>query len=112
MNKSNASFLDKIGMPRQLGWGYLGILIFMMGNGIELGWLSPYLVDRGMSIEQSAFLFTVYGIIIAISSWFSGVMAESIGPKKTMLAGLVLYVFGTIGFVGFGVKDLNFPVMV
>ncbi len=112
MNKSNASFLDKIGMPRQLGWGYLGILIFMMGNGIELGWLSPYLVDRGMSIEQSAFLFTVYGIIIAISSWFSGVMAESIGPKKTMLTGLVLYVLGTIGFVGFGVKDLNFPVMV
>ena len=68
MNKSNNSVLDKIGMPGQLGWGYLGILIFMMGNGIELGWLSPYLVDRGMTIEQSALLFTVYGIIIAVSS--------------------------------------------
>lgn len=112
MNNSHASFLDKIGMPRQLGWGYLGILIFMMGNGIELGWLSPYLVDRGMTIEQSAFLFTAYGIIIAISSWFSGVMAESIGPKRTMLTGLVLFVIGTIGFVGFGVNDLNFQVMV
>jgi len=99
-------------MPKQLGWGYFGILIFMMGNGIELGWLSPYLVDRGMTIEQSAFLFTIYGIIIAISSWFSGVLAESIGPKNTMLTGLILYVIGTIGFVGFGVNDLNFPVMV
>ncbi|HOF22022.1 MAG TPA: hypothetical protein PLO24_12260, partial [Bacteroidales bacterium] len=87
MNKANNSVLDRLGMPAQLGWGYLGILIFMTGNGIELGWLSPYLVDRGMTIEQSALLFTVYGIIIAISSWFSGVLAESAGPKKTMLTG-------------------------
>jgi polyol permease family len=111
MNKSNNSVLDKIGMPGQLGWGYLGILIFMMGNGIELGWLSPYLVDRGMTIEQSALLFTVYGIIIAVSSWFSGVMAESTGPGRTMLTGLILFIIGTIGFVGFGIRDLNFPVM-
>jgi len=111
MNNKQISGLDRIGMPRQLGWGYLGILIFMMGNGIELGWLSPYLVDRGMIIEQSALLFTVYGIIIAVSSWFSGVLAESIGPKKTMLTGLILFIIGTIGFVGFGIKDLNFPVM-
>ncbi|HBE42536.1 MAG TPA: MFS transporter [Bacteroidales bacterium] len=112
MSNKQISVLEKTGIPRQLGWGYLGILIFMMGNGIELGWLSPYLVDRGMTIEQAALLFTIYGIIIAISSWFSGVMAESIGPKKTMLTGLILYIIGTIGFVGFGVKDLNFPVMI
>jgi len=109
---SNHSVLAKAGIPQNLGWGYLGILIFMMGNGIEIGWLSPYLIDRGMIIEQSAFLFTAYGIIIAISSWFSGVLAESMGPKRTMLTGLTLYILGTIGFVGFGVQDLNFPVMV
>jgi polyol permease family len=53
----------------------------------------------------------VYGITIAISSWFSGVLAEGMGPKKTMLIGLVLYIIGTIGFVGYGVPNLNFGIM-
>jgi hypothetical protein len=46
--------LDRIGLPRHLAWGYLGIMIFMMGDGVEQGWLSPYLLDRGMTIQQSA----------------------------------------------------------
>ncbi len=105
------SLLDKAGMPQPLAWGYLGILIFMMGDGVEQGWLSPYLMERGMTIQQSASLFTVYGVTIAISSWFSGVLAEGFGPKRTMLMGVILYILGTIGFVGYGMPDLNFPVM-
>lgn len=103
--------LDRVGIPKQLAWGYLGILIFMMGDGVEQGWLSPYLLERGMTIQQSAFLFTVYGITIAVSSWFSGVLAESFGPKKTMLTGLLLYILGTCGFVGYGLNGENYPVM-
>jgi MFS family permease len=103
--------LDRIGLPRHLAWGYLGIMIFMMGDGVEQGWLSPYLLDRGMTIQQSASLFTVYGITIAISSWFSGVLAEGYGPRKAMLMGILLYVIGTVGFVGLGMESLNFPVM-
>ncbi|PST84663.1 MFS transporter [Pedobacter yulinensis] len=105
------SALDRIGIPKNLAWGYLGILIFMMGDGVEQGWLSPYLIERGMTIQQSASLFTVYGITIAISSWFSGVLAEGFGPKKTMLMGLILYVLGTVGFVAYGMPDLNFGMM-
>lgn len=103
--------MDKAGMPQPLAWGYLGILIFMMGDGVEQGWLSPYLLERGMTIQQSASLFTVYGVTIAISSWFSGVLAEGFGPKRTMLMGVILYIAGTIGFVGFGMPDLHFGVM-
>src|SRR3954463_15851221 len=95
-------WLHKTGIPTSLLWGYVGILIFMMGDGMEQGWLSPYLLEHGMSMQQSATLFTVYGITIAVSSWFSGVLAESYGPKKTMLTGLLLYLIGTIGFVGYG----------
>ncbi len=87
--QTNDSLLDRVGIPRQIAWGYLGILIFMMGDGMEQGWLSPYLIERGMTIQQSALLYTVYGITIAISSWFSGVLAEGMGPKKTMLIGIV-----------------------
>jgi polyol permease family len=109
--RTDESLLAKAGIPSQLGWGYLGILIFMMGDGLEQGWLSPYLLEHGMSIQQSASLFTVYGITIAISSWFSGVLAEGYGAKKTMAMGLLLYIIGTVGFVGYGMTDLNFPIM-
>ncbi|MCY9375396.1 MFS transporter [Bacillus sp. T17B1] len=105
------NFLDKIGIPSKIGWGYLGILIFMMGDGIEIGWLSPYLVERGLTVQLSATLFTAYGVTIAISSWFSGVLVEALGAKKTMMAGLLLYILGTIGFVGFGMPDLSFATM-
>lgn len=105
------TLLDRVGLPPTLGWGYLGILIFMMGDGVEQGWLSPYLLERGMTIQQSASLFTAYGITIAISSWFSGVLAEGFGPRRAMLMGVLLYIIGTVGFVGYGMADLNFGVM-
>ncbi|WP_202111267.1 MFS transporter [Sphingobacteruim zhuxiongii] len=105
------NLMNRLGIPSKLKWGYLGILIFMMGDGVEQGWLSPYLVEHGMSIEQSSLLFTVYGITIAISSWFSGVLAESYGPRKAMLMGLLLYIIGTIGFVGLGMAKLDYSSM-
>lgn len=109
--KKDHSFWGKIGIPGNLSWGYLGILIFMMGDGVEQGWLSPYLLERGLNIQQSAALYTIYGVTIAIASWFSGVLVEGYGPRKTMLMGLLLYIIGTIGFVGYGMPNLNFPVM-
>lgn len=105
------SLLGRIGMPDNLKWGYLGILIFMMGDGVEQGWLSPYLIEHGMSVQQSATLFTVYGITIAISSWFSGVLAESYGPRKAMMMGLLLYIIGTIGFISMGMAKLDYTNM-
>lgn len=109
---SGNTLLSKAGLPPGMGWGYLGVLIFMMGDGVEQGWLSPYLVEQGMSVQQSATLFTAYGITIAVSSWFSGVLAEGFGPKRTMLMGLLLYILGTVGFVGYGLSDLDYGIMI
>ncbi|WP_321435811.1 MFS transporter [uncultured Bacteroides sp.] len=104
LTESAASF-------KHLSWGYLGILIFMMGDGIEAGWLSPYLIDRGLNIQESALLFSIYGVTIAISSWLSGVLTETYGAKRTMFAGVILYLLGSSGFVGLGVPNLNYSVM-
>ena len=102
---------NKIGIPPSLLPAYLGILLFMMGDGMEQGWLSPYLIERGMTIQQTATLFTAYGVTIAVSSWFSGVMAESFTPKKTILIGMLIYLAGTAGFIGIGMETLDFPAM-
>jgi polyol permease family len=109
--KQNDTITNKMGIPPSLLSGYLGILLFMMGDGMEQGWLSPYLIERGMSIQQNATLFTAYGVTIAIASWFSGVLAESFTPKKTMLMGLLIYLAGTAGFIGIGLDTLDFPTM-
>lgn len=109
--KSNVTITEKLGIPAPLLSGYLGIMLFMMGDGMEQGWLSPYLIERGMTMQQTASLFTAYGVTIAVASWFSGVLAETYTAKKTMLAGLIIYLIGTVGFIGLGMKSLNFPTM-
>ncbi|HLR68649.1 MFS transporter [Virgibacillus alimentarius] len=110
MNTSG-NFLTKIGIPQKIVWGYLGILIFMMGDGLEIGWLSPWLVDHGFTVQQSSLLFTAYGVTVAIGAWFSGVLAEALGGKRTMLLGFLLYILGTVGFISFGISSMNLSIM-
>ena len=109
---ANDSFLDRMGLPSHLAWGYFGVLIFMMGDGLELAWLSPYLVDQGLEVQQTAILTTMYGVAIAIAAWFSGVLVESIGPRKTMILGVIAYVIGQSLFVGIALPALNFGLMI
>ncbi|EKS2272084.1 MFS transporter, partial [Salmonella enterica] len=77
------------GMPVNLLWGYIAIAIFMTGDGIELAFLSKYMVETGFKPDQAAIVFSVYGFTAAVSSWFSGVLAELYGAKKLMITGAV-----------------------
>ncbi|WP_242321325.1 MFS transporter [Bacillus cereus group sp. BfR-BA-01354] len=108
---SNKTFMDKIGIPSTLTWGYIGIIVFMIGDGLEQGWLSPYLVENGLTLEHAAFLFTIYGITVSASSWFSGVFVQMWGPRKVMTFGLVSFILGSIGFIGIGIQHMNYPVI-
>ncbi|MGO1297193.1 MAG: MFS transporter [Vibrio sp.] len=92
-------WLDKIGIPPALFFGFLGVVIFMMGDGLESAWLQDYFVNHGLSHTQAATIFAGYGLTVAIGSWFSGVLTEAFGPIRTMLAGTVLFVLGTFLFV-------------
>ena len=103
-----ASFFERTGLPKALTWGFLGVLIFMMGDGIEQTWLSRYITDAGFN---SAELFSVYGITVGVSAWLSGVIAETWGVKRTMLAGFILYVLGVAGFASIGMARMNYPVL-
>lgn len=109
---ASSSFLTKIGIPKKIVWGYVGILIFMMGDGLEIGWLSPWLVDHGFTVQQSSYLFTAYGVTVAIGAWFSGVLAEALGGKRTMMLGFILYILGTVGFIGFGISSMDLAIMI
>lgn len=98
----------RTGLPKQLSWAFLGVLIFMMGDGLEQTWLSKFITEQGFNAAE---LFAVYGITVGISSWLSGVIAETFGVKRTMLAGLVLYVAGVVCFACIGIANMNYPVL-
>ncbi|WP_218668041.1 MFS transporter [Terribacillus halophilus] len=100
------------GMPIQIIGGLLAILLFMTGDGIEQAFLSKYVVDIGFSANQSAIMFSAYGIVLTVASWLAGVLGEVIGPKKTMLLGLITWVLFEIGFLYFGLYLESFSMMV
>ena len=83
------SLSEKIGMHPQLAIGYLGLLLFMIGDGVESGFLSPYLLDLHFSQNKIALVFTLYGVAAALASWLSGVLSDLLGPKKIMWCGLL-----------------------
>ncbi|MBL5825698.1 MFS transporter [Serratia fonticola] len=110
-HQENEIFLNRIGIPGTMSSSFLGVMIFMIGCGIELGWLSPYLESRGLTIQQVSTLFSVYGIAVALSSWFAGVFFETFGAKRTMLLGTIFCVVGIVGFVTLGLREMSYPVL-
>jgi polyol permease family len=104
--------IHRIGLSPKLLLGYAGVLVFMMGEGLEQGWLSPYLIGKGLSIQESALLFSVYGFAAAIAAWFSGVLAEIFTARRVMLAGLLLFLFGSVCFLTFGLPSNNLAILV
>ncbi len=104
--------LDRIGLPSNLLWGYIGLTLFMVGDGLEQAWISLYLVGRGLQVSDASFLLTFYGITVTLAAWLSGVLVQTLGPRKVMLYGLLAFVVGSIGFIGLGMPTLNMEVMI
>nr|WP_314423055.1 MFS transporter [uncultured Erwinia sp.] len=104
--------IARTGLSPRLMLGYAGVLIFMMGEGLEQGWLSPYLIEKGLTVQQSALLFSVYGFAAAIAAWFSGVLAEIYTAKRVMLAGLVLFMIGSVMFLTIGLPSNHLMTMI
>ncbi|MBZ4320529.1 MFS transporter [Streptomyces huiliensis] len=86
--------LDRIGMPRVLGWGYTGVLLFMIGDGVETSYLSKYLGDDlGFSETGAGAVITVYGVTAAIASFLgAGLLSDRWGPRRVMAAGAAAWV--------------------
>ena len=78
----------------------------MIGDGVESGYLSPYLI-RGGSRAGVAMVFTVYGVTAAVAAWLSGALSDLWGPRQVMWAGLVIWVVFEVAFLLFGVTSGN-----
>jgi polyol permease family len=110
--RAGGSLAEKLGMHPEMVLGYLGLLLFMVGDGVEAGFLSPLLVDLHFTQSQVAIVFTGYGITAAAASWLSGALSDIFGPKKVMWAGLFIWIVFEIPFLAVGVRHGNYPIIV
>ncbi|TFD67618.1 MFS transporter [Cryobacterium sp. Hb1] len=116
--------LDRLGLPRPLLWGYVGLALFMVGDGVETNILAPFLTgDHGFSIPLVGTLVTVYGVAVAIAAFLSAALSDLWGPRRVMMIGAGIWVvfnllFLTVAltssnimliFVTYGLRGFGYP---
>jgi polyol permease family len=103
--------LDRLGIFPPLAWGFLGLLIFMIGDGVESGYLSPYLLGMGIPQGRVALVFTAYGFTAAVAAWLSGALSDLWGPRRVMWAGLFIWTAFELPFLIYGLPSASYPVI-
>ncbi|MDI3385055.1 MFS transporter [Streptomyces sp. B-S-A8] len=86
--------LDRIGIPGPLIWGYVGLLFFMIGDGVETSYLSKYFgSDLGFSATGAGAIITVYGVTAAVASFLgAGLLSDRWGPRRVMAVGAGIWI--------------------
>ncbi|MBD7995673.1 MFS transporter [Arthrobacter sp. Sa2CUA1] len=93
--------LDKLGIPSSIKWGFLAVLVFMTGNGVESNFISPHLSTAlGSDAYLVPTIITLYGVSVTIGSYLSGALADLWGPRKVMLLGFIVWVVFEVLFIG------------
>lgn len=93
------NFFDRIGLPSKLIWGFFGLFFFILGAVIENSWFSSYLSGMGFNASSVSLVFTIYGIVVALVSWFTGIGTQVWGIRKLMWLGAALYFIGSIPLI-------------
>ncbi|WP_243788468.1 MFS transporter [Saccharopolyspora gloriosae] len=104
-----ATFFDRIGIPHTLLWGYVGMLLFMIGDGVETSYLSTYFkVDLGFSESSVGIVFTVYGLAAAVGAFLAGGLSDKWGPRKVMMVGAALWAVCHVLMLTIGIPTSNY----
>jgi polyol permease family len=92
--------LDRLGLPRHLLWGFVGLALFMIGDGVETNILAPFLTgEHGFSISGAGTLVTCYGVAVAIAAFFSAALSDLWGPRRVMIAGAAIWLVFDLAFL-------------
>src|SRR6516162_1078103 len=108
---ARSSLLQYLNIPRELALGYVGLLLFMMGDGVESGYLAHFLIGMGISQEKIGLLFTVYGAFAAIGARYSGALSDAWGSRLVMWVGLLAWTVFQVIFLGYSLRMVDFPSM-
>ena len=98
---ANETFLDRLGIPHVLRWGFLAVLIFMTGNGTESNFISPHLQAVLHSPEKTAsYIIGTYGVAVLVGAYFSGALSDLYGPRRIMALGAAVWIVFELLFLG------------
>ncbi|WP_313631071.1 MFS transporter [Enterococcus devriesei] len=87
--------IKKTGISKDLFWGYIGLIIFMLGATIETSWFSSYLTDIGFQVKLTSILFSSYGVFVAFFSWISSFLVNRFSEKKVMMGSILISFLST-----------------
>ncbi|NMO93559.1 MFS transporter [Actinomycetospora sp. TBRC 11914] len=108
--------LERWGIPYALRWGFVAVLVFMIGDGVETSFLSAFLADPaggGLSGSQASFAtVTLYGVAALVASWFSGTLSAIWGPRRVMWLGAAIWVVFELVFLFVAVPAQNAPLII
>lgn len=100
--------VERLGIPRALIWGFVGLTIFMIGDGVETNILEPFLRDEhGFSTSRVGTLVTVYGIAVAVAAFFAAALSDLWGPRRVMLLGAAVWVVLELAFLTLALTTSN-----
>lgn len=107
--------VERLGIPHPLRWGFVGVLIFMIGDGVEVSYLTDYLQQPdggGLDGAQASFAtVTLYGVAVLIASWFSGTLSAIWGPRRVMALGAVIWLVFELLFLFVALPTRSLPVI-
>lgn len=107
-----AGLLYRIGIPPALLWGFVGLLFFLTGDGVESGYLAPFLADRlHLSPSAVGVVFTCYGFAAAAAGWFSGALSDVWGPRRVICIGFFIWILLEVPFLVFGIGHNDYAVI-
>lgn len=111
-SSTRPALLDRLGLPRPLIWGFVGLLLFMVGDGVESGYIAPFLASNGAGNEtHAAIIITAYGLIVTLGSWLAGALSDIWGPRRVMLLGLAIWVVFEVLFLAIAVPSQNYSLI-
>ncbi|RPE85394.1 polyol permease family [Curtobacterium sp. PhB137] len=109
---ASTGFIDRLGLPRPLVWGFVGLLLFMIGDGVESGYIAPFLANNGAGTEtNAAIIISVYGAVVTIGSWLSGALSDVWGPRRVMIIGAVTWAALEVLFLAVALPTQNYWLM-
>ncbi|OXM50007.1 MFS transporter [Amycolatopsis alba DSM 44262] len=92
--------------------GYAGLLLFMIGDGVESGFIAPFMADNGAGTEiKASYVITVYGVAVMLASWLSGALSDLWGPRRVMMIGLAIWLVFDVLFLAVAVSGENYALM-
>jgi predicted MFS family arabinose efflux permease len=84
----------------------------MIGDGVESGYIAPYLADHGAGSEtNAAVIITVYGLLVTVGSWSAGALSDVWGPRRVMTIGLVGWAVLEVLFLAVALPSESFVLM-